>query len=259
MIEVKNLSYRTKTFSMENISFSLDDGYLMTLLGKNGAGKTTLLDLLYGRLIPLSGKVLWNGCDATGKKAIDSRLDNISDRVAANDGARGILYHEEVAYVGGRTWCIGGINVDENVDLLKQLYSRWDQKRFEEILEMMEFTKEEYMTKFEELSTGKQMQFQLAFALARHPKLLLLDEPMANLDPVVKTDLWELLIRTIEKENISIIISTHLVEEVNDITDYIGVIDNGKLVKFGDREQILNDDLGNETKDLRALLEAENG
>ena len=241
MIEVKNLSYRTKTFSMENISFSLDDGYIMTLLGKNGAGKTTLLDLLYGRLTPLYGKVFWNGSDVTGKKAI------------------GILYHEDVAYVGGRTWCIGEINVDENVNLLKQLYSRWDQKRFEEILEMMEFTKEEYMTKFEELSTGKQMQFQLAFALARHPKLLLLDEPMANLDPVVKTDLWELLIRTIEKENISIIISTHLVEEVNDITDYIGVIDNGKLVKFGDREKILNEDLGNETKDLRALLEAENG
>lgn len=164
-----------------------------------------------------------------------------------------------MAYVGGRIWCIGGINVDENINLLKQLYSRWDQKRFEEILEMMEFTKEEYMTKLEELSTGKQMQFQLAFALARHPKLLLLDEPMANLDPVVKTDLWELLIRTIEKENISIIISTHLVEEVNDITDYVGVIDNGKLVKFGDREQMLNEDLGNETKDLRALLEVENG
>ena len=80
------------------------------------------------------------------------------------------------------------------------------------MLVMMEFTKEEYTTKFEELSTGKQMQLPLAFALARHPKLLLLDEPMANLDPVVKTDIWELLIRTIEKENISIIISTHLVE-----------------------------------------------
>ena len=124
---------------------------------------------------------------------------------------------------------------------------------------MMEFTKEEYTTKFDELSTGKQMQLQLAFALARHPKLLLLDEPMANLDPVVKTDIWELLIRTIEKENISIIISTHLVEEVNDITDYIGLLDNGRLVKFGDREQILNDDLGNKNKNLRELLEEENG
>lgn len=112
MLEVQNLSYSTKTFSMENVSFSLDDGYLMTLLGRNGAGKTTLFDLVYGRIEPLSG---------------------------------------------------------------------------------------------------------------------------------------------------SIIISTHLVEEVNDITDYIGLLDNGRLVKFGDREQILNDDLGNKNKNLRELLEEENG
>lgn len=241
MLEVQNLSYSTKTFSMENVSFSLDDGYLMTLLGRNGAGKTTLFDLVYGRIEPLSGKVLWNDIDVTGMKAID------------------ILYHDEVAYVGGRSWCIDGIGAGENIKLLSCLYSRWDQKHFDEMLEMMEFTKEEYTTKFEELSTGKQMQLQLAFALARHPKLLLLDEPMANLDPVVKTDIWELLIRTIEKENISIIISTHLVEEVNDITDYIGLLDNGRLVKFGDREQILHDDLGNKNKNLRELLEEENG
>ena len=80
-----------------------------------------------------------------------------------------ILYHDEVAYVGGRSWCIGGIRADENIRLLSCLYSRWDQKHFDEMLEMMEFTKEEYTTKFEELSTGKQMQLQLAFALARHP------------------------------------------------------------------------------------------
>ena len=211
MLEVQNLSYSTKTFSMENVSFSLDDGYLMTLLGRNGAGKTTLFDLVYGRIEPLSGKVLWNDIDVTGMKAI---------------------------FFGSTTQIVS---------------------HFDEMLEMMEFTKEEYTTKFEELSTGKQMQLQLAFALARHPKLLLLDEPMANLDPVVKTDIWELLIRTIEKENISIIISTHLVEEVNDITDYIGLLDNGRLVKFGDREQILNDDLGNKNKNLRELLEEENG
>lgn len=128
MLEVQNLSYSTKTFSMENVSFSLDDGYLMTLLGRNGAGKTTLFDLVYGRIEPLSGKVLWNDIDVTGMKAID------------------ILYHDEVAYVGGRSWCIGGIRADENIRLLSCLYSRWDQKHFDEMLEMMEFTKEEYTT-----------------------------------------------------------------------------------------------------------------
>ena len=83
---------------------------------------------------PLSGKVLWNDIDVTGMKAID------------------ILYHDEVAYVGGRSWCIGGIRADENIRLLSCLYSRWNQKHFDEMLEMMEFTKEEYTTKFEELT-----------------------------------------------------------------------------------------------------------
>ena len=110
-----------------------------------------------------------------------------------------------------------------------------------------------------DLSGGQRTKVLMGKLLLEKPDILLLDEPMANLDPVVKTDIWELLIRTIEKENISIIISTHLVEEVNDITDYIGLLDNGRLVKFGDREQILNDDLGNKNKNLRELLEEENG
>ena len=191
MLEVQNLSYSTKTFSMENVSFSLDDGYLMTLLGRNGAGKTTLFDLVYGRIEPLSGKVLWNDIDVTGMKAID------------------ILYHDEVAYVGGRSWCIGGIRADENIRLLSCLYSRWDQKHFDEMLEMMEFTKEEYTTKFEELSTGKQMQLQLAFALARHPKLLLLDEHTAALDPKTAAKVLEATDRIVGQDNLTTLMITH--------------------------------------------------
>ena len=191
MLEVQNLSYSTKTFSMENVSFSLDDGYLMTLLGRNGAGKTTLFDLVYGRIEPLSGKVLWNDIDVTGMKAID------------------ILYHDEVAYVGGRSWCIGGIRADENIRLLSCLYSRWDQKHFDEMLEMMEFTKEEYTTKFEELSTGNQMQLQLAFALARHPKLLLLDEHTAALDPKTAAKVLEATDRIVGQDNLTTLMITH--------------------------------------------------
>lgn len=244
MIKVMNLSYRIKKFSMENVNFALEDGYLMTLLGKNGAGKTTLLNLIYGCLEPTTGMVFWNGADVTGKHAMESKNGDL-------------LYHEEVAYVGNRKWCVESLNCNENVSMFKGLYSNWDEERFEKILKLMEFSEDDLSTKVEELSSGKAMQFQLAFALARHPRLLLLDEPMANLDPVVKTDLWDLLLRTISGENISIIISTHLVEEVNQITDYIGVIENGKLVKFGDREQVLGEALqdGDHTEGLRGLLE----
>ena len=244
MIKVMNLSYQMKKFSMENVDFSLEDGYLMTLLGRNGAGKTTLLNLIYGCLAPTTGMVLWNGADVTGKHAMESKNGDL-------------LYHEEVAYVGNRTWCVESLSCNENVSMFKGLYSSWDEERFEKILKLVEFSEDDLSTKVGELSSGKAMQFQFAFALARHPKLLLLDEPMANLDPVVKTDLWDLLLRTISEENISIIISTHLVEEVNQITDYIGVIEDGKLVKFGDREQVLGEAFqdGDYTEGLRGLLE----
>lgn len=247
MIKVMDLSYKRKKFSMENVNFALEDGYLMTLLGRNGAGKTTLLNLIYGCLKPSAGKVFWNGADVTGKNAMESKKGDL-------------LYHEEVAYVGNRKWCVESLSCNENVSIFKGLYSDWDVKRFEEILNLMEFSGDDLSTKVEELSAGKAMQFQLAFALARHPKLLLLDEPMANLDPVVKTDLWDLLLRTISEENVSIIISTHLVEEVNQITDYIGVIENGKLVRFGDREQVLGEAFkeGDNTEGLRGLLEVKN-
>ena len=218
MLEVQNLSYSTKTFSMENVSFSLDDGYLMTLLGRNGAGKTTLFDLVYGRIEPLSGKVLWNDIDVTGMKAID------------------ILYHDEVAYVGGRSWCIGGIRADENIRLLSCLYSRWDQKHFDEMLEMMEFTKEEYTTKFEELSTGKQMQLQLAFALARHPKLLLLDEPTNYLD----VEHIEWLKRYLNDYENAFILISHDIPFLNSVVNLIYHMDNKKLDRYvGDYDKFM--------------------
>ena len=212
MLEVQNLSYSTKTFSMENVSFSLDDGYLMTLLGRNGAGKTTLFDLVYGRIEPLSGKVLWNDIDVTGMKAID------------------ILYHDEVAYVGGRSWCIGGIRADENIRLLSCLYSRWDQKHFDEMLEMMEFTKEEYTTKFEELSTGKQMQLQLAFALARHPKLLLLDEHTAALDPKTAAKVLEATDRIVGQDNLTTLMITHNMHDALTLGNRTLMMDHGHIV-----------------------------
>lgn len=160
MIKVMDLSYKRKKFSMENVNFALEDGYLMTLLGRNGAGKTTLLNLIYGCLKPSAGKVFWNGADVTGKNAMESKKGDL-------------LYHEEVAYVGNRKWCVESLSCNENV---------------------------------------------------------------------------------------SIIISTHLVEEVNQITDYIGVIENGKLVRFGDREQVLGEAFkeGDNTEGLRGLLEVKN-
>lgn len=231
MLKVEKLSFVRKNFSINDISFSMEDGYLMTLLGKNGAGKTTLLDLIYGCIKAKSGKVIW-----------DDKC------VSATDDS----FKEDVAYVGGRPWCMDSMTAVDNIKILSSLYDKWNQEKFDKLLELMEISSNDLNIPVKELSTGKEMQLQLAFTLSRGAKLLLLDEPMANLDPVVKTDLWDYLTDLIRNENISIIISTHLIEEVNDITDYVAVIENGSLIKFANREEILDE--GKETEGLRSLF-----
>lgn len=224
MIDVKNLSYKEmkskEKFSLNNISFKLEDGYIMSLLGKNGSGKTTLLNLIYGMIKSDSGEVLWDG--------------NVINRDNYYE------FKTEVAYVGGEQWCFSSLSVNENVELLKYLYADFDIKLYEEYLKYFDLKGSDGRKEYSELSTGQMMLFQIAFALARKPKLLIMDEPMANLDPVVKVDIMELLQKKVEKENMSIIISTHLVEDISDMTDYIGIIDNGSLIEFDNREVIFD-------------------
>lgn len=210
MLTVKELSYRygKRGFALGPVSFSLEDGYLMCLIGRNGSGKTTLLQAIAGLLRTNSGKVLYDG---------------------------------EAGYVGGGTWYFSGLSMKENKDMLKTLYPSFEEAEYQRLLSLFELGAEDENKTFTELSAGQKMLFELAFVMARHPKLLLLDEPFANLDPVVKVDLAQLLADRITEENIQVILSTHLVDDISDRVDYIGVMEQGAVVKFGDRESLLGD------------------
>lgn len=238
MIRVEDLEYRSRRFQMQDISFALEDGYILTLLGKNGAGKTTLLDMIYGVLKPDKGYVYWNDVDVTGVQATE---------VQTQYGH----YRDEVAYVSDKAWCMEEITIEKNIALLSGLYSHWESEQFDAILERLTFPKEQLQSRYADLSTGQKMQVQIAFHLARNPRLLLMDEPMANLDPVVKTDLWDLLSHQCRDEDMGLIISTHLVEEVNDITDYIAVLKDGSMVAYGECGMLLSE---NQCGDVRELM-----
>lgn len=221
MLNVKDLCFEEKKcpggFLIKDISFDLDDGYMMSLVGKNGSGKTTLINLLYGMLTPASGKIRWQGKDIT---------DNIC------------AYHDEVAYVGADKWCFEGISLMENVDLLRLLYKNFDESMYREYMKLFGFKEEDAKKKYYELSTGQKIQFELAFVLARRPKLMLLDEPTANLDPIIRTELIDILHQRVMRDNMSIIISTHLVDDISDMTDYIAIMEAGRINVFGDREDV---------------------
>lgn len=234
MIDVRNLCYShegltTKKFSLTDISFSLEDGFMMVLLGKNGSGKTTLLKAMYGINMVDAGSVLWDEKVAIEKTKTSEFMNKME------------AYHSEVAYVGGEQWCFDNLTVNENSKLLSKLYDSFDIALFDSVMKSFDFPVSDREKKYRKLSTGQKMQFQIAFNIARHPRLIIMDEPLANLDPIVKTDILEIIRNQIKTDNLSVIMSTHLVDEITDMVDYIGLMEDGKLTLFGDRETIFDD------------------
>ena len=226
MLQVRNLKYtigrgRGK-FTVQNVNFSLEPGYLMCLLGKNGSGKSTLLRLLYGIMPADEGSIQWSGkevYDYTG------------------------LLRREIAYVGDEPMFFENMAIKENMEAFQLLYPDFSRKKWSYYLKRFELENVEEAF-YEELSTGQKRQVQLAFVLARKPQLLLLDEPTANLDPVFRVEFMELLQQLVAKEKISVILSTHILDDVEEIADYIGIMSEGEMILFGDREKILEQQNG---------------
>lgn len=223
MLEVKSLNYKIpdkKTdFEIKGINFRLETGYFMGLLGGNGAGKSTLLRLLYGVLRADRGDVLFYG-----QRVVDYSVE----------------LHHRIGYLGDETIFFESQTVYENAKLFGALYPEYKEADFLSFVKGFELNEDIMRQRVEALSLGQKKQVQLAFVLARHPKLLLLDEPMGNLDAVCRVRFMELLQERIAQEGISIVLSTHLPDDIEDIVDYIGVLEDGQMKAFGEREDILN-------------------
>ncbi|MBP5281560.1 MAG: ABC transporter ATP-binding protein [Lachnospiraceae bacterium] len=222
MIEVKNLKFHygmSKSFGIDDVSLKLESGLVSCLLGKNGAGKTTLMSLAYGMLRPKSGEILWNG-------------EKLSDRNLA-------AFRREVAF-SGEAWCPGCMTVEQGMEAFSILYPTFDIKYFDKLMELasVEQLKKKY---FGLLSKGERVKTEIAFLLARKPKFLFMDEPLANVDPVFKVDILELLQQGVAENETGILISTHLVDEISDMVDQVYVMDQGKMIMQGDRFEVLGD------------------
>jgi ABC-2 type transport system ATP-binding protein len=226
MLTAKNIYYRyglvkakKEDFELCDISLILEPGYVSCLLGKNGSGKTTLLNLLYGMRKPKSGEILWKG-------------QRLEDKTLAD-------FRQEVAYVG-EAWCVESMTVSQNIEMLSILYPAFDRGYFDSLMKLagVEGCLDQV---FSALSTGERVKVEISFVLARRPKLILLDEPLANIDPVFKVDVLELLQKGVAENETGVLISTHLLDEISDMVDYVNVLENGRLVKSGTRFEVLGE------------------
>jgi len=236
MFQAKEVKYEQKIkgkdreFQLEKVSFSMEDGYFLALLGENGAGKSTLLRVLNGMVEAETGQICM---DAWSVK------EHLKE------------FREAVAYVGEEPIFFSGMTLQENIEILQHCYADFSMESFREYLTLFEIPMGNMGKCISECSSGEKKRIELAFALAKKPKLLLLDEPTANLDPVFRTDFMELLQKKIAEENMSIIFSTHILADVEDVADYILLLQEGEMTDFGEKEAIL-DKYG--VEELRQLI-----
>ena len=215
LFEVKNLSTsprRTHKFHLQNISFRLPEGYIMGLIGKNCAGKTTFFRTVMKENAKYTGKLILGGKDLA-------------------ENHREAL--EQIGFISEDNLFLGCRSLSQNAELLGRFYSGFQMEHFEEAIGAFHLPQSKNI---HDLSRGEAMKFQLAFAMAHHPKLYLLDEATAGMDPVFRMDLYKILRQLMEKDACSVILSTHSREEITKELDYVGVLEQGRLTSFGENE-----------------------
>ncbi len=223
-LEVKNVTKKYHSFELKNISFELKQGFILGIVGRNGAGKTTLMHTLFSPGFSDVGEIIICGTDA------------VKHPLAAKKQI-GILT-EEAPFLYHRT-------LSENAGLFGAFYDEFLAEEFFAYLERFELSSGKL---YSELSKGMRMKFQLAFALAHKPKLLLMDEATAGLDVVFRKEFFYLLQEAVEKSMLSVVITTHITEDLDKLADYVACIEDGRL-KFCCSKEELYEDYYNYLKD----------
>ena len=207
VIHVSKLTRRFgATTALASVSVSMPRGAVYGLVGANGAGKTTLIKHILGLLRPDSGSVRVFG------------LDPVADPVAVLS---------RIGYLSEENDLPGWMRVDELMRYSRAFYPAWDDEYAEQLRQTFAL---DPTAKIKNLSKGQKARAGLLIALAYRPELLVLDEPSSGLDPIVRRDILGAVIRTIADEGRTVLFSSHLLEEVEQVADHVTMIHQGTIV-----------------------------
>jgi len=219
VIEVRNVFKSFKTVqAVKGIDLQIGAGQFVAILGPNGAGKTTLVEMIEGIQQPDRGEILILGKQWKGN---DHSLRNLI----------GLSLQE--------THFIDKLTVWETLRLFASFF-RIGQTRCEEVIHLiaLEEKRKAYVVN---LSGGQRQRLALGIALINKPKILLLDEPTTGLDPNARREIWDILRSLKHETNTSLILTTHYMEEAEQLCDYIVIIDHGKILKQGTLTHLLGE------------------
>lgn len=219
-LDIQHLSKKYgKKIAVENISFSVKKGSCFGLLGPNGAGKSTTMKILTGIVIADSGSVKILG------------LDSIEHRQSIQ---------QKVGYVPQSITLYEELNAYDNLMFFGKMYGVKDNLLKERIKKVLLQTGllDRAKDKVKEYSGGMKRRINIAAALLHEPKILILDEPTVGIDPQSRNHIFD-MIHELKKEGVTIIYSTHYMEEVETLCDEIAIIDNGKIITQGNLKELL--------------------
>ncbi len=213
LLEINNLnkSFDNKEI-LKDINLSVQRGKIIGLLGKNGVGKTTLIKLINDLLTPTSGEIL-----IKGQKI-------------------GVETKKVISYLPERTYLNKQMKVSEVISYFEDFYDNFDSKKAKKLLKDLDLDINQKLTK---MSKGMQEKVQLVLVMSRNADLYVLDEPLGGVDPATRDYILDTILSNFN-ENASVIISTHLISDIEKILDEVIFIDKGQIVLQSDADKLRN-------------------
>ncbi|MBR2138001.1 MAG: ABC transporter ATP-binding protein [Bacilli bacterium] len=213
LLEINNLnkSFDNKEI-LKDINLSIQSGKIIGLLGKNGVGKTTLIKLINDLLTPTSGEIL-----IKGQKI-------------------GVETKKVISYLPERTYLNKHMKVSEVISYFEDFYDNFDSEKAKKLLKDLDLDINQKLTK---MSKGMQEKVQLVLVMSRNADLYVLDEPLGGVDPATRDYILDTILSNFN-ENASVIISTHLISDIEKILDEVIFIDKGQIVLQSDADKLRN-------------------
>lgn len=213
IIEIKNLNKTYPSFKLDNINLIIPKGSIVGLVGQNGAGKTTLIKLLLEIIHKDSGEI----------------------RIFDNDKISEVK--KDIGVVLDESFFPEILKINDIKTIMKNIYPNWDNDLFEQYLKRFKLTNNQPL---KELSKGMRKKLEIITALSHHPHLLILDEPTSGLDPIVRNEILDIFREFIENGENSILFSSHITSDLENIADYIIFINEGKIVFDKTSDEIIS-------------------
>ena len=215
-LELRHVSRRLGDFELRDVNLTLPKGCILGLVGENGAGKSTTIRLLTGELRPDSGTV------------------SVLDAEPGSPDFRAVK--ERLGVVLDDAWFPEILNARQVGTMMAMTYESWDAELYENYLARFALPREK---NFKDYSRGMRMKLAIAVALAHRPEVLLLDEATAGLDPIVRDEVLEIFREFNEAEDHAILISSHILSDLEKLCDYIAFLHQGKLLFCQEKDRLL--------------------